>query len=272
MNPNNFKLIAFDLDGTLLNSDKQISAYSKNVVKRLSAKGIHCTIATGRILPDVKHHADELEIDIPLIMSNGSILQTRQGDLTSQTCLPDDAVKTAIELSKNSDCDLILYIGDTMFFLQLTESIQLTYGNELRPGMKELKSWDAISDQTDNVNKCIFTHVDNDQLVHMQSILKEKLNGNATTLRSSPILLEIQPNNITKAKGLCTLADMLGVQMEQTIAFGDYDNDAEMLAAAGLGIAVGEASPKCLANADLVVAPPDDDGPAHFLEEFFLSN
>ena len=108
-------------------------------------------------------------------------------------------------------------------------------------------------------------------LVEAEAALREMLDGRAVTLRSSKALLEVQPNGITKASGLRQLADALGISLEQVIAFGDYDNDAEMLQAAGLGVAVGEATPACLAAADLLVASPEADGPAHFLEEFFLS-
>ena len=269
MNSSNFKLIAFDLDGTLLNSKKQISAYTKDVLNQLRFKGIQTTIATGRILPAVRDYAEELEIDIPLIMSNGSILQTRHGKLATQTCLPRNVVETVLQISKNEVCDLVLYICDMIYFSKITENLRPTYGDASRQGMKVLDSWDAISDQLSDVNKCVFTHIDDVQLIRLQAELKQALDGSATTLRSSPVLLEVQPNGVTKAEGLHSLADMLGIQMEQTMAFGDYDNDAEMLAAAGLGIAVGEATPACIANADLVVSSSDNDGPAHFLEEFF---
>ena len=272
MDASNYKLIALDLDGTLLNSEKQIAPFTKRVLERLRAKGIQFTIATGRILPAVKLYADELEIDIPLIMSNGSILQTRQGILANQTCLPPDVTRTAIEVSKQEQCDLIFYICDNIYFQKLTDNMRPVYGNSYE-GMHEIGSWDIIADKLPEANKgVIIDTTDEANLIRLEPILQQALDGRAATLRTSPVLLEVQPIGVTKAKGLRMLADALGIKMQQIIAFGDYDNDAEMLAAAGLGIAVGDATLACLASADLVVASSDEDGPAHFLEENFLAD
>ncbi len=96
------------------------------------------------------------------------------------------------------------------------------------------------------------------------------MDGRAVTLRTSPVLLEVQPKHVTKAKGLSQLAETLGITLRQVIAFGDYNNDVEMLCVAGMGVAVGDATPACLDAADLLVASPEEEGPAHFLEEFLL--
>lgn len=270
INPSDYKLIAFDLDGTLIHNRSPISSFTKQVLERLRAKGYQYTIATGRILSGVKEYADELTINIPLVMSNGGILQTRQGELITQTCLPLDALQTTMKLCQENNSDLALYIRDQIYVEKLNENMQTIYGCN-QDDLYEIGPWETISEKFPDVNKCVIIDSDDEQnLIDLQPKLDQSLNGSAVTLRTSPILLEVQPNDITKAIGLQNLADHLGINIQEIIAFGDYDNDAEMLKAVGLGIAVGEATPACLANADLLVASAEEDGPAHFLEDHFL--
>jgi len=267
INLSHYKLLAFDLDGTLIGSDKQISAYTKTVLSRLRACGVLSTIASGRILPAVKAYADELDIDIPLILSNGSILQNRRGELSACTSLPVDVVQATIETARRLSRDLVIYICDNIYIERMTDNIHPTYGS-MTHGLNVVGNWEAIAEKLTGVNKCVIVDQINEQnLIDTETELRKTLNGRAVTLRTSPVLLEVQPKGITKATGLRQLTESLSISLDQVIAFGDYDNDAEMLQAAGMGVAVGNATPACLENADLQVASPEEDGPARFLDE-----
>ncbi len=270
INPSDYKFFAFDLDGTLIHDGNPISPYTKHVLERLRAKGYQYTIATGRNLSGARGNADELEIDIPLIMSNGAVLQTRRGKVISQKCLPPEALQTTMELCRENYNDLALYVCDHIYVIELTENMKKLY-RSIQDDLYEIGSWETISEKFTQVNKCVIIDSSNERnLVDLQSRLDQSLKSSAITLRTGPIMMEVQPKNVTKATGLEDLANHLGLKIDEIIAFGDYDNDAEMLKAAGLGIAVGEATPACLANADLLVASAADDGPAHFLEDHFL--
>ncbi len=272
LDPTTIKLLAFDIDGTLIGVDQQITSFTKSILSRLRAKGILTTLATGRILPGVKAYADELEIDIPLILSNGSVLQDRRGKVTAQTCLPPEAVRSAIQVSRDESRDLVLYILDQMYIEKMTGNIFPTYGPILNKGLYEIGRWETLGEKLSSVSKCVFVDQFNEQhLFDTEPILKAALDGRAVTLRTSPVLLEVQPRDVTKATGLSQLTNALGITLDQVIALGDYNNDVEMLQAAGLGVAVGEATPACLEAADLLVASPEEEGPAHFLEEFLLA-
>jgi Cof subfamily protein (haloacid dehalogenase superfamily) len=272
LDPSTIKLLAFDIDGTLIGASKRISSFTKTILSRLRAKGILTTLATGRILPAVKDYAGELEIDIPLILSNGSILQDRKGNLTAETSLPADVVQAAIRVSREESRDLVLYIRDQIFIEKLTDNIDPTYGSILNKGLYEIGRWESLGEKLDHVTKCVIVDNFNEQnLFDTEPILREALDGRAVTLRTSTVLLEVQPKDVTKAIGLRKLAEVLSIDVKQVIAFGDYNNDVEMLREAGLGVAVGDATPACLEAADLLVASPEEEGPAHFLEEFLLT-
>jgi hypothetical protein len=271
LDPTTIKLLAFDIDGTLVGADHKISPFTKTTLARLRTKGILTTLATGRILPGVKAYADELEIDIPLIMSNGSVLQDRHGRVSALTCLPLEVVQAAIRIARQERRDLVMYVKDKMYIEKMTENIHPTYGSLLNKGLYEVGSWEAFTDQLANASKCVIPDpFDEQHLFDTEPLLAEALDGRAVTLRTSPVLLEVQPKDVTKAKGLAQLAETLGITLQQVIAFGDYNNDVEMLCVAGLGVAVGNATPACLDAADLLVASPEEEGPAHFLEEFLL--
>ena len=272
IDPSTIRLLAFDIDGTLIGADHKISPFTKTVLTRLRDQGVATTLATGRILPGVKAYADELEIEIPLIMSNGSILQDRHGRVAAQTCLPLEVVQAAIRIARQESRDLVIYIKDKMYIEKITENIRPTYGSLLNNGLYEVGTWETFADQLANASKCVIPDpFDEQHLFDTEPLLEQALDGRAVTLRTSPVLLEVQPKDVTKARGLAQLAEMLGISLQQVIAFGDYDNDVEMLQAAGLGVAVGNATPACLDAADLLVASPEEEGPAHFLEEFLLN-
>ena len=273
MNPKNYKLIAFDLDGTLLNSSNQISAYTKKVIKRLHTNGMKVTFATGRLLSAVKEYADELEIDYPLILANGGIIQMRQGLLISQTYLSRKAIEIVINTLKDEMAELVFFICDDIFYRNNTNTKRQLHQNRTSKYKRyKIDDWEQIKDKLSQVNKCVvFNLGDNDNLMRLDEMLKPKLIGMAQTVHSNVNMFEILPDGISKASGLSMLADALGIDMQQIIAFGDHNNDVEMLAEVGLGIAVGDATPAALENANLQVASPEEDGPAHFLEEFLLN-
>jgi HAD-superfamily hydrolase, subfamily IIB len=168
--------------------------------------------------------------------------------------------------------DLVIYICKDIYILRNNDNISPTYGKS-SAYLHEVGSWEAIAGKLPGANKCVIVDQTNEQnlLEARSGIAGSPRRARRHPCRSSKALLEVQPNGITKASGLRQLAESLGISLGQVIAFGDYDNDAEMLQAAGLGVAVGEATPACLASADLLVAPPEADGPAHFLEDFLLS-
>ena len=270
MDPNKYKLIAFDLDGTLLNTDEQISPYTKEILKRLRTKGMHLTLATGRFLPAVKEYADALNIECPLIMSNGSILQTRQGIMISQFYLLPETVEIIIDSCRNEKVEMLALIDNIFYYKNQTGRKEMAYKGE--PYEKqEAEDWYDLGDKLSRINKfSIINPYSKTEIDRLNEVLKPRLVGLTQMVQTGPNIIEMQPHGITKAAGLRKVAAQIGIDMQQIIAFGDHNNDVEMLAEAGLGIAVGNASPACIEHADLQIASSDQDGPAHFLEEIFF--
>jgi len=267
INLNDYKLIIFDIDGTLVGKDHVLDPFTKKVLFDMREKGFPFTLATGKNLPATKPLADELEIELPLIMINGSMLETRHAEILSKTTLPVDVTLQVIEICEARGKDLVIYIDNGIYVKAMNENIFPVYNN-VESGLYEIGEWDAIKEKLAGVNKCLV--VDSfvrENLIEMGKIFEKALNGRVDILHSTTTLVEVMAKGVTKVTGINKLAANMGIQINAIMAFGDFDNDAEMLAAVGLGVAVKNASPTAKAAADLVIGSVEENGPAVFLKK-----
>ena len=267
INLHDYKLIIFDIDGTLVGRDHVLSPFTKEVLFRLREEGFPFTLATGKNLPSTKPLADELEIELPLILTNGGMLQTRHEEMLSNTTLPLDVTQQVIEICEVRGKDLVIYIDNGIYIKAMNENIFPVYSNVIS-GLSEIGEWEAIRDKLAGANKCLV--VDSfvrENLIEIGKVFEKALKGRADILHASISLVEVMPKGVTKVTGIRKLARDMGIPMDAIMAFGDFNNDAEMLAAVGLGVAVKNASPRAKAAADLVIGSVEEHGPARFLKE-----
>jgi len=264
---NKFKLIVSDIDGTLIGSDHILSSFTKKTIFRLRDAGYAFTVATGKNMPATIDMADELEIDFPLILINGGMLQTRQGEMYSVTSLPLDVTDDVIDICEAQDKDLVIYIDNGIYIKEMNENIYPIYSN-VKSGLFEISNWGTIKEILNRANKCLVVDsFDRKNLIEMGIVFEKELNERADVLHASSKLVEVMPKGVTKVSGISKLAARMGVDMEEIMAFGDYNNDIEMLSSAGLGVAVENASPRAKAAADLVIGSVSENGPAVFLNK-----
>jgi HAD superfamily hydrolase (TIGR01484 family) len=154
---------------------------------------------------------------------------------------------------------------------EMNEDIFPIY-NQVTYGIVEIGQWETIKDHFAKVNKCLVIeqHVPQN-LIELEKRFKQEFGAQSNIIFTSTKLLEVLPKGITKVTGIQRLAKNLGIEMDEVMAFGDYDNDIEMLSAAGLGVAVENGSAAAKASADLVIDPCDQNGPAKFLEKLMES-
>ena len=261
-----YKLLVFDIDSTILPRGGRLHPFTLGVLQRLREKGFAFTLATGKNLPSAKATADELGIDIPLILSNGTLIENRFGEVLARTALPETITQQVMRICTDWPQDMVMYIGDGLYFLEMSENLSKTYG-KVPFGLHAVGEWQSIAGLLPLVNKCVAVdHQSYPNLLSLEAAFKENVDGQADVLFTCPQLLEVVPKGVDKASGLRELAGLLGIRMEAVMAFGDYDNDATMLAAAGLGVAVENASPAAIDSADMVVGSCDENGPAVFLD------
>ena len=267
INLHDYKLIVFDIDGTLVGKDHVLDPFTKEVLFRLREEGFPFTLATGKNMPSTKPLADELEIELPLILTNGGMLQTRHEEMISKTTIPLDVTLQVIEICEARGKDLVIYIDNGIYVKAMNENIFPVYNNVVS-GLFEIGEWDAITGKLAGANKCLVVDsIKRENLIEIGKVFEKALKGRVDILHSTTSLVEVMPKGVTKVTGIRKLADSMGIPLDEIMAFGDFNNDVEMLAAVGLGLAVENASVRAKTAADLVVGSVEEHGPAKFLKE-----
>ena len=268
--PDQYKLIISDIDGTIKCSGQGVSPYTRKIIDKIRERGLFFTLASGRSLPGAMEIAEELKIDIPLVLSNGCILQKITGEILHRALMPLAITKKIFEITDQKNYDLVLFVDDQLYFKKMTGNIEPVFGR-IPEACHQVGDWKNLPIKLETINKCmVLERSSPEKLVALEKVFEDEFSGRADYYRTGIYHLEVMPLGTSKAVGLQKLVDLLGIQMEQVIAFGDYDNDAALLAAAGLGIAVANATENVKNNADLVIGPSSDDAPAKLLSELFL--
>jgi Cof subfamily protein (haloacid dehalogenase superfamily) len=267
INLNQFKLVISDIDGTLMSSRQPLHPFTKQVLKEIREHGLLFTLASGRNLPSAKAIAEELAIDLPMVLANGCIVQALDGNVLHRALMPVEITKRVIYITDEHGNDLVLFVDDRLYFKKMTGNIEPIFGH-IPEAYCEVGDWANFADRFPTINKCmILERKLPEKLVALEQIFKDELTGKAEFYKTSLHHLEIMPSGVSKASGLKKLVEHLGIQMEEVMAFGDYDNDADMLSAAGLGIAVENATENVKNNADMIIGLCADNAPAQFLKE-----
>ncbi len=260
-----FQLFVFDIDGTLTGSEHTIRPFTKETLLRMRKAGFLYTLATGKSLSGTIAQANLLEVDLPLVLINGGMLQRRDGTVLHAETLPAEIVKRVVDLCAVHTCDLVMYIDDGIFYKEMTANLRPVYGH-LSSGMHPVHDWRRISDRFDKVNKCLVVDTQNQKnLFMMESVFGHALDKSADVLHTSKMLLEVMPREVNKLSGLKKLTARMGIPLSKVMAFGDYDNDVEMLSGVGFGVAVANASRRAKEAADLIIEDAEMEGPAMFL-------
>jgi len=247
------RLIALDLDGTLFGEDKTISPRNRNVLRRASDMGVTIALASGRMTDCISPAADALGIDCPIIAYNGGMargfaadgrpilfhrpLEARYGDELIDFCRGRYLL--------NIYHDDRLYAEETPELRRFSEIYSTRTGAvyEYVPGLGPF----AGRDPTKAI--IIADHPERERLYEEWSL---RWGDETTIVKTDPEYLEFMERGTDKGRALVGLCEALGVPPEAAMACGDGDNDAEMLAAAGLGVAMANSTPRTLAAADEV--------------------
>ena len=261
-------LICFDVDHTLLSDDQLLLPMTEKTIRELQAQGKKIILATGKNLGATRDIVDRLQLDDPLIFANGSLVQYRNGKVLFQHEIKPCRTRHVLQLGEEQGMDMMLYtINDTAIKAGGRFSHALDkYGH---PKSKEVIRWEDIETDLDHILKIVFIDEDSQKLKKMDRILKEKIPNEISTCFSLPILLEVQPVGVSKGTALEEVARFLELPRGAIIAFGDGNNDIEMIQFAGIGVAVENATPRLKDVANHIVSSNNEEGPAQFLRMLF---
>ena len=263
-------LIALDLDGTLTNSKKEVTKYTKDCLLRLQEAGAQIALASGRPTYGVTPLAQELLLPryegYILSYNGGKITACSTGKTLFRQQLPDGAIPRLAALRDELSLELLTYEGTCI----ITEDPENPYvQKEAAINRMEVRKISSFADYvTFPVTKCLMVG-EGSYLASVESYAAQQLGEDFSVYRSEPYFLEIVPQGIDKARSLERLLSSLSLKKENLLAFGDGYNDISMLRYAGLGVAMANASEEVKKAANRITLSNDEDGVARILEELF---
>ena len=260
-----YKLIAFDLDGTLYdrNSGASLTPRTIDAVKRVRRMGAEVTIATGRMFNSTLPFSAELGLEMPIICYQGALI----GDPVTKEVIWERPIPLAeahrlICLLESMDVSPYVFVRDRFYISQRTPRVE-RYEEALH--VKAEPVGDLVTHLWEEPTKVVAVG-EEPQMVEVVREVKDTFGSSLSVIHTYGHLCEIGHPEGSKAQALSHLAGMLGVGRDETVAAGDSPNDIDMIRWAGLGVAMASASPEVREVADLVVKPASDDGVAELLE------
>lgn len=262
------RLIAFDLDGTLMGPDQQIGPRVRRAIEAVQAQGGIVTLATGRMFSAALPFARELRITAPLLAYQGGWIQSPDApDPLYRVPLPLEVARTVLALAETQHWHTVLYADGQIFMRGLRYPAEF-YLALLGPDFHLVRDWEMVL-AAHTPDKVLFV-ADPVHIPSLGRILREQLDGQAQVFRSHARFIEVVPQGVDKGTGLAWLADYLGIPQASVMAVGDQENDLPMVRWAGIGVALGNATPALQRAADWVAPPLDEEGAAAALERFVL--
>lgn len=263
------KLIASDLDGTLLPPEGKFRPRVREAVRRVIDAGIIVSLASGRTFESTLMFARDLGANGPLICYQGALIKDpRTGEVLHEERIPAAVMRDVVLHARDRRLHVNLYVDDETYMERLEAEGRL-YQTISRRAQHAIPDLLAVLDR--DPTKCIWVSPTEEHSNELMALLREEFGGRMEVVRSHAVLIEGAPLGSNKGRALALLAARLGIQQEETAALGDNDNDIEMLSWAGLGLAMANASPAVLAVARHVIPPVWDDGAAYGIEHCILS-
>lgn len=261
------QLIALDLDGTLLNSQHQLTPRTARAIQQAIAEGVQVVIATGKTYASVRPVVEQLGLTSPAVCVQGLVLHNPDGSVRSTQALDPALVRHVAEFAEAGNHVVVAYSGLRILIREWHSFAEVLVAHD-EPVPEVVGSLVPLAGQIP-INKFIFYN-DPDSVSTLREELAAHVDGQATLVQPLPELLEVLPLGTGKGAGLARLLAELGIDPQHVLAAGDGENDADMLRLAGIGVAMGNAMQAAKDAADVVVASNDEDGVAEAIERYVL--
>lgn len=262
-----YKLIAMDMDGTLLNSDRQISARTKKALFAAKDKGVIITLATGRMYASAKPFAEELALDVPLITYNGALVKNAiTEEVYRHNPIPYEVALRIVKLAESGDFHINLYLHDKLYVKEINDYTRLYMSISQMPA-HPVGVLSGFFTEAPTKILIIGEAVDLSKLAKM---IKQEIGNEVEVTKSHTNFLEVMSYKSNKGRALEELVAEWGITSSEVMAFGDNYNDLMMIKYAGLGVAMGNAPAEVREMADLVADTNDQEGLAKVIERLVL--
>ncbi len=260
-------LLLSDVDGTLVNSDKQVTDLTRAAVKKLYQAGIQFAVTSGRPCRGMQMLSHPLSLTTPFAAFNGGQFVQQDMTLLEQHILPADVSRQMIPLLEKHELDIWIYREDKWYVqkldaphvarerntVQFAPTLVSNFDNYLEGAVKIV----GVSDDLEAVKRCE---------LEAQNILGHHLSA----ARSQPYYLDITHPKANKGNVVLWLSHRFGIPVEQIAAIGDGMNDTLMFAQSGISIAMGNSSPEVQSKAKYVTSGNDKEGFSEAVSKYIL--
>lgn len=290
-----YKLVAIDLDGTLLNSYGEVSNKNKEAIKKAINKNVEIVLTSGRPIMSVKNLANEIGCNNYMICGNGAITYDIQNEeIIYNRFLEKAKVLQIIKICEENSIFYNVYTKDTILTKNLNYNVLFYHQeNASKPADKKtritiMQNIEEYIQNREEEDYLKITICDNSKVIFGSIIRKlrtikdvdvldvahmsRKLIKDGTeNISMEYFYTEITNTNVDKWQAIEALIEKLQIKKEEVIAIGDNINDAKMVKNAGLGIMMGNSAPYIKEMADVVVSDNDNDGVAETIEKYILT-
>ncbi len=256
-----YRMIAIDLDDTLLSKTKTIPERAALAVRKAAGAGLRVVLCTGRTIKGMQRFHEALGLDTPMITSGGAEVYDANGSILYANRLDPKSVHDVLSFAQEYGVHAQVYIdGELAFYKHNAEAAKYerSYGF---PGI-EIPD---LYERKDIVTPKVLLIAEPDMIISMQQEALKRF-PELVIKRSMPIYLEFVRPGVDKGVAMRFIADSYGIDLKDVAAIGDSEIDVPMIQAAGLGVAVANASEETKAAADMVCGSNDDAGVADVIE------
>lgn len=261
-----YRFVATDLDGTLIDRSLRISPRTQKAIQLAQHRGSQVVISTGRMYQSALPFAKALGITAPLITYQGALARDPQtNEELWHHRMPLERTREALKMLQAAGLHINLYVDDCL------------YVEELTPEAKEYRDLTGVEPVVIPSFEEVLGHAptkilaigSSEAVIHWDEALKIHFGESLYVTPSQAHYLELAAPGVTKGAAITRLAARFGISPEEIVAFGDGHNDLEMLSAAGLGVAMGNAGDRLKSVANRIAPPVWEEGVASVLEELF---
>ncbi len=265
-----YRLLALDLDGTLLDRRMAISPEVRVAVAAAQQRGVLVTIATGRTFHATMPYIEALDIRDPVICyQGGAIFDSRTGAMSDAVTMSGALAAEVVRSMLETDLFCLVYADEKLYIAE--RRAELDFYLTFHPEGVDLVVEPELAALTETLRPLKVQFTAEPALVdRMLPLLEQRFAGRLSALRAHDHFGEFTPLGISKGNALARLATSLGIPREQVIAIGDHENDVQMIEWAGLGLAMGNAIPLAVAAADATIPSVEENGVAWAIERYIL--
>lgn len=265
-----YRLLALDLDGTIVNHDLGIDQRVKAAIARAQANGVVVTLATGRMFGAALPFATTLNIQQPLICYQGAVIrEAPHGHIRYAATMPGAATAEAVTMLLERDIFVVAYIDEVLHIAQKRPELDLYLS--FHPEGAEVRVCPDLAAVVAQHPATKLLFVAQPDIVGTTLVtLKAQVGDRLVTTRSHQLFGELTALGVSKGRALAELAQQLGIAQADVVAIGDQENDLEMVQWAGLGLAMGNAIAPLKAVANQIIPSIDDAGVAWAIDNLIL--